>query len=197
MIPLGTGVHWLAITRAARVRPRHNEHIRDTLAKAFGVTGDLRLHVRINAPRHGNVVVFPHAKAAYKEWPEDCWEAVLSALPDAWVIPATGRTFCGRQGQRVDREGLIHVIAGARLVIAVDSGPVHVADAVGVPVVGLYAATSSRTYGPYNDATHCVDRHREASDELGLAYDSARHLCDGAAMLRIKPDDVLEAIAHV
>jgi len=51
----------------------------------------------------------------------------------------------------------------ATLVISPDSGPVHIASALGTPVIGLYAATWSRRSGPYNSLDLCVDRFEEAA----------------------------------
>ncbi|MFB3078883.1 MAG: glycosyltransferase family 9 protein, partial [Lysobacterales bacterium] len=51
----------------------------------------------------------------------------------------------------------------AALVIAPDSGPAHIASALGTPVIGLYAATWSRRSGPYNSLDLCVDRFAQAA----------------------------------
>jgi len=51
----------------------------------------------------------------------------------------------------------------ADLVISPDSGPAHLASALGTPVIGLYAATWSKRSGPYNSLYLCVDRFREAA----------------------------------
>ncbi len=51
----------------------------------------------------------------------------------------------------------------AALVISPDSGPAHIASALGTPVIGLYAATWSRRSGPYNSLDLCVDRFAEAA----------------------------------
>jgi len=51
----------------------------------------------------------------------------------------------------------------ADLVISPDSGPAHLASALGTPVVGLYAATWSKRSGPYNSLYLCVDRFEEAA----------------------------------
>jgi ADP-heptose:LPS heptosyltransferase len=42
----------------------------------------------------------------------------------------------------INPEQLVALIASCRLIISTDSGPVHVAGAVGVPVVGLYGAVN-------------------------------------------------------
>ena len=51
----------------------------------------------------------------------------------------------------------------AALVISPDSGPAHIASALGTSVIGLYAATWSRRSGPYNSLDLCVDRFAEAA----------------------------------
>jgi len=51
----------------------------------------------------------------------------------------------------------------AALVISPDSGPAHIASALGTPVIGLYAATWSRRSGPYNSLDLCVDRFSQAA----------------------------------
>lgn len=51
----------------------------------------------------------------------------------------------------------------ASLVLSPDSGPVHIASALGTPVLGLYAATWSRRSGPYNSLDLCVDHYEEAA----------------------------------
>ena len=51
----------------------------------------------------------------------------------------------------------------AGVVLTPDSGPAHIASALGTPVIGLYAATWSRRSGPYNSLDLCVDRYEEAA----------------------------------
>lgn len=51
----------------------------------------------------------------------------------------------------------------AAIVLSPDSGPVHMANAVGTPVLGLYAATDPARSGPYSDRQWCVDRYGAAA----------------------------------
>lgn len=51
----------------------------------------------------------------------------------------------------------------ARLVLSPDSGPAHLANAVGTPVLGLYAATECARSGPYFSRPLCIDRFAEAA----------------------------------
>jgi heptosyltransferase I len=52
------------------------------------------------------------------------------------------------------------------VVISPDSGPAHLASALGTPVIGLYAATPSKRSGPYNSLGLCVDKYTEAAQKF-------------------------------
>lgn len=54
---------------------------------------------------------------------------------------------------------LLAVIKRADLLISPDSGPAHMATAVGTPVIGLYAATNVQRACPYLSQQWCVDRY--------------------------------------
>jgi heptosyltransferase I len=54
-------------------------------------------------------------------------------------------------------------LARASALLTPDSGPAHMATAAGVPVVGLYAATSAARSGPYFSRAWCVDRFDAAA----------------------------------
>jgi heptosyltransferase I len=49
------------------------------------------------------------------------------------------------------------------VLVSPDSGPAHMATMVGLPVVGLYAATRTARAGPYFSREWCVDRYDEAA----------------------------------
>jgi heptosyltransferase I len=57
----------------------------------------------------------------------------------------------------------VALLQRAVVVLSPDSGPTHIASAVGTPVIGLYAATPSQRSGPYNSLELCVDRYTEAA----------------------------------
>ncbi len=58
----------------------------------------------------------------------------------------------------------------AAALLTPDSGPAHMATSLGVPVVGLYAATSAERSGPYFSREWCVDRFDAAARKyLGKA----------------------------
>jgi heptosyltransferase I len=51
----------------------------------------------------------------------------------------------------------------ATLVLTPDSGPMHMANTVGTPVLGLHAASNPQRSGPYSDRRWCVDRYAAAA----------------------------------
>jgi heptosyltransferase I len=61
---------------------------------------------------------------------------------------------------------LLGLMASSQALIAPDSGPAHMASMVGLPVIGLYAATSPARSGPYLSRALCVDKYAEAAQKF-------------------------------
>jgi heptosyltransferase I len=61
---------------------------------------------------------------------------------------------------------LLALLARATVLLAPDSGPVHMATMVGTPVIGLYAATRLQRSGPYQSRLWCIDRYAEAAQRF-------------------------------
>ena len=57
---------------------------------------------------------------------------------------------------------LAAVLAKAKVLVAPDTGPVHIATAMGTPVVGLYAVASPELSGPYHSQNLVVNRFPDA-----------------------------------
>ena len=89
---------------------------------------------------------------------------------------------------------LVAVFAAARLVICPDSGPAHMATAVGTPVIGLYATSNPDRTGPYLERELTVNRYPDAVERyLGKPVDKVRwgqRVRDPGAMDLITIDDV-------
>jgi len=86
---------------------------------------------------------------------------------------------------------LMERVRGSSLVVAPDTGPLHVAHAMGVPVVGLFAHTNPWRVGPWRDFHDLVvDRYTEPGDEP----DPAGYLPKDGRMGAITVDDVLAKV---
>jgi lipopolysaccharide heptosyltransferase I len=84
-------------------------------------------------------------------------------------------------------EELMGLLAHARCVVAADSGPLHLAAALGVPVVGLYGPTDPARNGPFVPGAVIVSEARP--DEISYK----RRASYSPAMLRITVEQVLDA----
>lgn len=89
---------------------------------------------------------------------------------------------------------LLAVLERSSVVLCPDSGPAHMATAVGTPVVGLYATSNRHRTGPYNNQDLVVDKYPEAvRRELGSSVEEirwGRRVRDPGAMSLIKVEDV-------
>ncbi|UPG84492.1 glycosyltransferase family 9 protein [Luteibacter aegosomatis] len=55
------------------------------------------------------------------------------------------------------------LLARTAMILTPDSGPMHMANAAGVKVLGLHAASNPHRSGPYSDRRWCVDKYDAAS----------------------------------
>ena len=85
-------------------------------------------------------------------------------------------------------EELMGLLAHARFMLAVDSGPLHLAAALGTQVIGLFGPTDPARNGPF--AAGAVVLHKALPEEISYK----RRAEYSAAMLRISVGDVLAAI---
>jgi ADP-heptose:LPS heptosyltransferase len=130
------------------------------------------------------VVLHPGAGAPVKLWSAANWAQVLeriTARHDVAIVLAgmpaerdlladIGAALGGRCPSRVYiNEGTIGeyaaLIAGARLMLGVDSGPLHLAVAVGTPSVRLYGPTDPAIFGPWGSP----ERHIALDSGLACA----------------------------
>jgi len=83
---------------------------------------------------------------------------------------------------------LMALLRRAKFVVSADSGPLHIASALGTPVVGLYGPTDPARNGPYSK-DDIVVRNAQAAE---TTYH--RDKSYSASMLSITVDQVLDAI---
>ena len=96
---------------------------------------------------------------------------------------------------------LVGLLKNVDVVISPDSGPVHIANALGTPVIGLYACTWSKRSGPYSFLNNCVDKFEMAAQKFRKK--SADQLRWGSkieepdVMDLIQPNEVMEKLEQV
>ncbi|MFW5825827.1 MAG: glycosyltransferase family 9 protein [Marinobacter sp.] len=83
----------------------------------------------------------------------------------------SAHNICGRDTLKQ----LTALLRRADLVVAPDTGPAHIASAMGTDVLGLFAASNPHRSGPYNSLRWCVNRYPEALEKFtGQTVDQAR-----------------------
>jgi heptosyltransferase I len=83
------------------------------------------------------------------------------------------------------------VLAGARLVVSVNTGIMHMAAALGSSVVGLQGPTSSRRWGPIGEKSIAVDSTLKACGYLNLGWEYPKN--PPACMEAISLESVVHA----
>jgi heptosyltransferase I len=78
------------------------------------------------------------------------------------VLAACRRTPLDLTGKDTLKK-LMAMFCRAQLLLTPDSGPMHMANTVGMKVLGLHAASNPKRSGPYSDLRWCVDKYDEAS----------------------------------
>jgi len=63
---------------------------------------------------------------------------------------------------------MVALLRRASLVVGGDTGPIHIAAALGVPTVGLYGPTSARRNGPYGPRTAAFQSPSGRMDDIGV-----------------------------
>lgn len=87
---------------------------------------------------------------------------------------------------------LVWLLGGSRVVVAPDTGPVHIARALGVPVVGLYGHTNPWRVGPYRAYEDLwIDAYTEPDEQPDPSRFDPKH----GRMERITAGDVAAKVA--
>ena len=124
--------------------------------------------------RPGPHVAFaPFSRWATKDWPIEkfaelgrrlvaemgCQIRIVGGRDDeaqgealARQIGARAQNLCGK----TDLPGLCSLLKGTDLLVSVDSGPMHWADAMGVPLVAVFGATDPARTGPHRQLAHVL-----------------------------------------
>ena len=119
------------------------------------------------------------------------WRGVVAFGPGEETIARTVIQSAGRTPPLALPLGLgplFALLRRAKFVVSADTGPLHLASALGTPVVGLYGPTDPARNGPYS-ASDVVVRNPRASEttyDRGASYSPSMH--------SITVDQVFEAV---
>jgi len=146
-------------------------------------------------------IVVPGARWSTKRWPVEHFIEVIRNLPMTAVLVG-GREDIGIAGTiasatagisvdltgKTDLKGLFSVISGAAFMLSNDSGPMHAAAALSVPVYALFGPTSEVLTGPYGDC------HRVFRADVDCAP-CFRRKCETVRCMReIPPARIINAV---
>lgn len=129
------------------------------------------------------LMISPCSSHALRNWRAERYAALADhAAAQGWRIVLcggrselernTGDAILAAMSARQDALDLIGkdtlkqlpaLLARADLLLTPDSGPMHIANAMGTKVLGLHAATNPHRSGPYSDRRYCVNRYDDAA----------------------------------
>ena len=148
------------------------------------------------------------ASRAYKRWPADRWAVVADGLAaqglglvfvgdrsDAEIVKAVkgqmqAKDCLDLSGQTNLRE-LAAVLDACDLLASADTGPMHIAVAVGTPVVAIFGATDPRRHGPYGARN--VVLHKPVPNAI-VPGKRPTEEAGAACLAAVMPEDALAAI---
>jgi ADP-heptose:LPS heptosyltransferase len=150
------------------------------------------------------------SQARAKAWPKDHWVDLAQRLCDAgYVIAFSGsvadrpavesvvarvarpESQCFSLAGKVTLPELCYVLQHALLAVSVDTSPLHLASALGVPVVGLHGPTLSRRWGAIPLNARNVDATHPAAGYMQFGFETHPRAVE--IMRSISVDEVLEA----
>jgi len=168
------------------------------LAAAAGATSDLIEFLlppgapEGDVPNTDFVLASPFAGWGAKQWPFEHYTALAQHLRGELGLPLVLNTAQpiqveGALNHVSTLRGLIYATRKAVAVVGIDSGPMHLAAALGRPGVAIYGPTEPARHGPYGDS-FVVLRHPEAVISYRRRADPDR------SMLAISPEQVVRAL---
>lgn len=132
------------------------------------------------------------------------WRVVLCGGPSAFEREFADAIKARMETAPIDLVGkdtlkqFLALCHRSSLVLTPDSGPMHMANAVGTPVLGLHAASNPHRSGPYSDRRWCVDRYdaaaRKFRDKSAAELPWGTKIEHAGVMDLIEVSDVIERL---
>ncbi|MBW2146699.1 MAG: lipopolysaccharide heptosyltransferase I [Deltaproteobacteria bacterium] len=163
---------------------------------------------RLNRRESGPIVINPGASWPTKRWPQDRYVALAQRIVDVLGFPVVvtwGGEAEGRQAHELVRRAgrgvflapptdirqLAALLSKCRLFIGSDTGPLHIAAALGVPTVALFGPSDPHRNGPYGNTSRILH------SPLPCSGCYRRQCPDPVCIRSIRIDEVFAAVREV
>lgn len=166
------------------------------------------------------VAIHPYSSKSERNWLPERYAEIIFRIVSRWqagvvltggnapaeqdlcehlvqLIPCSTVNLCGKTTPKQ----LAALLSLADVLIAPDTGAVHIARAMDTPVIGLYAVASPKLTGPYQKLEYCVDRYPQAvqkflhKDPEQLPWNTRVHHSDAMSLITV--DDVMQQLEKV
>jgi lipopolysaccharide heptosyltransferase I len=123
------------------------------------------------------IVLLPGAGKPGKQWPVKRFAELAKQIgSDALVVWGPGEESLARAiGAEVapatNVRELALILKNAKLIIGADTGPLHLAAALGTPLIGLYGPTDPARNGPYGQLDHVISSHAASRSMHDVSVD--------------------------
>jgi lipopolysaccharide heptosyltransferase I len=158
---------------------------------------DVELEAMLNAaglPREGFVVINPYSRWRSKEWPMERYAELLRRLTS---LRNRSLVLSGGKDRRADAErllarlphGSVTSLVGrltleqaiclyrrARFMLTGDSGPMHIAAALGTPLIALFGPTFPEQTGPWGSHCRVIQARRPTHHHAYLTDHRGEHV---------------------
>jgi heptosyltransferase I len=140
---------------------------------------------------------------------------VLTGGPSTWEVELAAKiqklTLHKRQQEQINcdivnlvartsLQQLSAVLSKVDVLIAPDTGPIHLADALGTTVIGLYAVASPALTGPYQNQSLVINKYSQAlnliNEDIGTVKWGKR-VHHPKAMSFFKTEEIMEKLSKV
>jgi heptosyltransferase I len=114
-------------------------------------------------PYMNRVVLLPGAGKADKQWPVERFREVAARFGKRALVvwgpgeEALANAIGGETAPPTSLRELSYILENADVVVGGDTGPLHLAAALGTPVIGLYGPTDPRRNGPHGQIDSCIN----------------------------------------
>jgi len=166
-----------------------------------------------------SIIVHPCNIFSYKTWPRNRWIKVIKYLTKKNHVVIIGskqesslvkelldnkellnkidtKNITDLSG-KINLRELISLISESKMFVGIDGGPMHIAAAQGIPVIGLFGHETSTRYAPFNKKSIALYKNPGCSPCV-KAYNNQSPNCDNPICLKnISTKEVIKAVEEL